>query len=164
VLVAGEPGGRASAPTAPRLVRLASRVELVQRIVTRYQNRGESVGVVVWSKVDARALYAALRGALPPEDRVDVYTSDAEKGTEVGIRLLDSGITVLTGESVIGLEFDVVFLLDLRRSLPCVTQADSRRMYMLCARARAALLLVDLPPYLDPDQVAALPGPPILDR
>lgn len=158
-LVQKGPGGE-----TPRLLRLAATTELVQRVVTRYLNRRESIGVVVWSKADARAFYAALRGALPPEERVDVYTSDAEKGSEVGIRLLDSGITVLTGESVIGLEFDVVFLLDLRRSLPCRTLADSRRMYMLCARARDALLLVDLPPYLDSDQVAALPGPPILDR
>jgi superfamily I DNA/RNA helicase len=65
---------------------------------------------------------------------------------------------------VIGLEFDTVFLLDLHRSLPCARADDHRRMYMLCARARDALLLIDWSPYLTGRQLAALPAPPVLVR
>ena len=147
----------------PQLLRVGSLDELTQRVATRYRNRGESIGVIVPLKKDAYDLYSSIKKRLPIE-RVDVYTSDNAQGTEADIRLLDPGITALTGESVIGLEFDAVFLLDLRRSLPCTSAEDHRRMYMLCARARDALLLIDWPPYLTGRQLAALPAPPVLVR
>ncbi len=114
--------------------------------------------------MDAINIHTALRDALPPPSRVDVYTSDSPAGAELDIRLFDPGVTVLTSESVIGLEFDAVYLLDLARSLPCETPVDWRRMYMLCARAKDALVLIDEPDHLTATQLAALPNPPILVR
>ena len=157
-IVQRPPGGE-----APRLLRLGSLDELIQRVATRYRNRGEPIGVIVHRKKDAEHLHSAIATRLP-NVRVDVYTSDSNKGAEADIRLLAPGVTVLTGESVIGLEFNTVFLLDLHRSLPCTSEEDYRRMYMLCARARDALLLVDWPPYLEGRQLAALPAPPVLVR
>lgn len=86
------------------------------------------------------------------------------KGAEINIHVLDPGITVLTSESVIGLEFESVFLQDLNRSLPCISEEQYRRMYMLCARARDSLMLIDGPGRLTAKQVADLPGPTILAR
>lgn len=147
----------------PRLVQIDKWSDAVARIVTRFKNRGGAIGVVVEARGDARCLHSAIKVGLP-SDRVDLYTSDAGQGSESYIRLLDPGITVLTGESVIGLEFDAVFLLDLRRSLPCSTMAAHRRMYMLCARAQNSLILLDGPRQLTPLQTAALPDVSILVR
>lgn len=155
---------KAAGGEVPMLLRLGSLDELTRRIATRYRNRGEAIGVIVQPrKQDAYQLHSAIKARLPTT-RVDVYTSDSTKGAEASIRLLEPGVTVLTGESATGLEFETVFLLDLHRSLPCTSAADYRRMYMLCARARDALLLIDWPPYLDGRQLAALPGPPVLVR
>ncbi|ATB32292.1 AAA family ATPase [Melittangium boletus] len=147
----------------PRLIRINSIDDLPKRVATRYANRGESIGVIVFRKQDAHQMHSRLNKLLPTE-RVDVYTSEANKGVESSIRLLEQGVTILTGEAVIGLEFGVVYLLDLRRSLPCRSTGDQRRLYMLCARARDALFLIDYPAYLGHEQLAALPSPPVLIR
>ncbi len=147
----------------PRLVRVTSPADLVQAVVTRFRNRGEAIGLVVRTKQEAVDLQADIATALAGT-RVDQYTSDSYGGAEHDIRILEPGVTILTGESVIGLEFDAVFLLDHSRSLPCTNSADRRRMYMLCARARDALVVVDGPENLTPVQIAALPPPTILAR
>lgn len=153
---------RGSSGESPRLIRIGRWSELVIRIVTRFRNRRGSIGVIVSTKNDAKTLHALLLASLPTE-RIDVYTSDADRGSEISIRLLDPGITVITGESVIGLEFDTVFLQDLR-ALPCLSLGTCRRMYMLCARAQNTLTLVDGPRNLSPQQLSALPGANLLSR
>lgn len=136
--------------------------DLAQRIATRYRNRKEAIGVIVWRKEDVDTLFAALQAILSPDNRVNFYTSKA--GNEANIITHAPGITVLSGESAIGLEFDTVFLQDLDRSLPCINPQQFRRMYMLCARARNSLILVNGPTALNSAQIAALPDNSLLDR
>ncbi|MEQ1504736.1 MAG: hypothetical protein ABMB14_21035 [Myxococcota bacterium] len=146
----------------PRLVRVNSGKALAGIVATRFRNRREAIGVVVGSKEHVNALHGMLLIELPGI-RVDAYTSDTPPAGEQQIRILEPGVTVLTSESVIGLEFDTVFLHDLR-SLPCLTPADSRKMYMMCARARDILVLVDGPEYLSSAQYASLPDGTLLER
>ncbi len=148
----------------PELLSIKDWADLVDRVATRFANRNESIGVIVQSAYDAKKVHELLRTEIPANARVNVYTKDTSKGAEFGIRLLDPGVTVLTGESVIGLEFECVYLQDLRRSLPCVSQEDYRRMYMLCARPRNALFLVNGPESLSAGQIAELPPPKYLSR
>jgi superfamily I DNA/RNA helicase len=148
----------------PQLLTYTSWGEIVDRIATRYLNRGTSIGVIVWRKTEAVDMVNMLKKKLPSNVRVESYTSDTPRHVVPTIRTFDPGITVLTGESVIGLEFDEVFLQDLERSLPCEVQMDFRRMYMLCARARDNLFVVNGPNNLNAAQIAALPGITILER
>ncbi|WP_147470173.1 ATP-binding protein [Corallococcus sp. AB049A] len=154
---------RPASGEVPRLVRLNSLDDLPRRVATRYKNRGDAIGLIVHRKAEALSIHSALKKVLPGE-RVDVYTSDLEKNLEEAIHLLDRGVTILTGEAVIGLEFNSVFLLDLNRSLPCRDTDAKRRLYMLCARARDVLTLIDFPPHLTPSQLVDLPSPPVLVR
>lgn len=148
----------------PELVSVKSWDELVTRVKNRHQNRPGSIGVVVHQKLDAASVAEKLKAALPVDARIDVYTSDMPPGAEKEIRSLEEGVTVLTGESVIGMEFDTVYLHDLNRSLPCGSVEEFRRMYMLCARARDSLTLVNGPVALSAVQIADLPPEPILSR
>ena len=147
----------------PKLVRSRSWDELVGLVSTRYQNRAEAIGVIVHLREDVLHVRDKLKAALPDGTRIDAYVSGGP-GAPEDIRLLEAGITVLSSESVIGLEFHVVYLQDLRRSLPCGSPEEFRRMYMLCARARDNLTLVDGPDALTVDQIADLPGPVLLAR
>lgn len=153
--------GRSNEP--PRMITVASWEELAQQVAVRFGNRGGSIGVIVYHVDDINILYALLRGRLPVA-RIDMYSSNAEPQAEDAIRLRDAGITVISGESAIGLEFDTVYLQDLSRSLPVIFPVQQRRLYMLCARARDTLLLVDGPNSLTAAQLAHLPPPPVLDR
>ncbi len=110
------------------------------------------------------ALRAAIRSQLDDIDRVDFYTSDRGEGAEASIRMLEPGVTVLTHKSAIGLEFDAVYLADVEVYLPCATAEDRRTMYMLCARARDALVIVDGPSHLGSRHLDALPPHPTLER
>jgi superfamily I DNA/RNA helicase len=148
----------------PELWRTKTWGELAHRISTRLSNRSESIGVIVGTKAEAMQSFTSLRNAVSQSQRVSVYISDKEKGAEFSISILDPGVTILTGESAIGLEFDTVFLQDLARSLPATTELEYRRMYMLCARAKDYLILVNGPTRLSPDQVLDLPGPLLLIR
>lgn len=148
----------------PQLVTLTTWNDIAERIATRYLNRGTSIGLIVWRKTEAEEILEVLKTKLPKNVRVESYTSDTPKHIVPTIRTFEPGITVLTGESVIGLEFDEVFLQDLERSLPCQTTTDYRRMYMLCARARDNLFLVNGPLCLDATQIAALPDITLLER
>jgi superfamily I DNA/RNA helicase len=148
----------------PRLVQVASWDDLATRVATRFRNRREAIGVIVRRKDEATSLHANLRARLDVADRVDCYTSDSNSGAEASIIVLNPGVTVMTSEAVIGLEFEAVFLVDLDRSLPCTSHADMRRMYMLCARARNMLMLVDGIPKLSANQLAALPDAATLER
>ena len=136
---------------------------LAQAVMTRYRNRGGSIGVIVYNKVDVEHLHGLISGLLVGE-RVNHYTSDANPGAEEAIRMRDPGVTVISGESAIGLEFETVFLQDLSRSLPMRGTVDCRRLYMLCARARDTLVFVNGPLALNAAQLDALPSPPTLER
>jgi DNA helicase IV len=148
---------------APRMIEIDDWRQLVQPVMTRALNRGGSIGVIMYRKTEASLIHRLLRAVASPTMRVDLYTSDGDSGAE-NIRLLDPGITILTGQSVIGLEFDTVYLVDMERSLPCTSDAKRRTMYMLCARARDSLVLIDGPHRLTNCQLDALPNPPTLQR
>ena len=147
----------------PRIVAMPDLDTFAQAVATRYRNRGGSIGVITHHKVDVDRLHGLISGMLVGV-RVDHYTSDARPGAEDAIRMREPGVTVLSSESAIGLEFDTVFLQDLWRSLPMSSMVDYRRMYMLCARARDTLVLVNGPVALNAAQLAALPPPPTLER
>lgn len=147
----------------PRLAQPRSWDELVALVATRFQNRAQAIGVIVYRRDDVLQVQEKLVGALPAGTRIDAYVSGG-RGAAEDIRLLDTGITVLSSESVIGLEFHAVYLQDLDRSLPCNSTEAFRRMYMLCARARDNLTLVDGPFALNASQIADLPGPALLAR
>ena len=148
----------------PRLVAINTWEMFVAIVAINYKNQAGSIGVIVYLVEDAENLFTQLKLALPLPIRVDMYTSNTPKGDENGIQTLARGITILTGESAIGLEFDTVFLQDLHRSLPCQSLEQSRRMYMLCARARNSLILINGPTALNPQQLAALPNSNYLNR
>lgn len=148
----------------PRLLAVSSWDDLAGRIAKRLTNRSESIGVIVRAKAETAVVYQKVKALLGSGYRVDYYTGDRVRGVEHGIRILDAGVTVLTGEAVIGLEFETVYLTDLIRSLPCRTPSQQRRMYMLCARAQKALYLVDgVPRSLTAEEKASLPRPPLLE-
>lgn len=146
----------------PRLVNIASWDEAAMIISARYRNRGESIGVILYLQDDVRRLTNLLIAALP-DARVDSYTSRSPEGSE-DINFFSSGITVLSSESAIGLEFDTGYLQDLKRSLPCNFPEQFRRLYMLCARAKSSLTLLNGPYSLSPAQLACLPGPILLEQ
>ncbi|WP_269758812.1 AAA family ATPase [Variovorax sp. E3] len=147
----------------PWLIEAATWDDLANTVASRYANRAEALGVIVFRKTEVTHLAALLRQRLGAT-RVDSYTSDADTGVEHAIRMRDNGVTVICGESAIGLEFDTLYLQDLWRSLPPAQEVDYRRMYMLSARARDSLVLVNGPETLTEAQLASLPAPPILDR
>jgi superfamily I DNA/RNA helicase len=146
----------------PRLVAIKKWSELASLAATRFTNRNEAIGIIVYLQADVLFLQQTLLDLLPSGTRVDAYVSKI--GAAGGIRLLQPGITILSSESAIGLEFHTVYLQDLWRSLPCSSLDDFRRMYMLCARARNNLILIDGPNALAQIQINALPGPELLER
>lgn len=147
----------------PRLATIADMNILAAQVSVHYGNRGGSIGVIVRSMQQVTELTRQLAVALGPHTRVEGYVSSAPLGYG-RIRTMDAGVTVLTSESAIGLEFNTVFLQDLERSLPCTEVEDARRMYMLCARARDVLTLVNGPVPLSPAKLDGLPGPQLLQR
>lgn len=155
---------RQRAGETPRLQRISTWTEAVQIIGNRFTNRGGSIGVIVRYVQEAEHVKDLLIAQLPPNARIDIYTNRNPKGSEQKIHLMTPGITVLTSESSIGLEFDAVYLQDLARSLPCVNAEQHRRMYMLCARARDHLTLLDGPTPLTQLQISSLPAPILLTR
>lgn len=157
------PARRGRSGDAPRLMQVATWQELAQRVAVRYQNVGAAVGVILYEQVHITSFHGLLT-ALLPNDRVDHYTSQAEPRAEQAIKMRDRGVTIISGQSAIGLEFETVFLQDLNRSLPMTANVDYRRMYMLCSRARDTLILVNGPVTLSVAQLAALPAPPLLER
>lgn len=157
------PAKRGRSGDVPRLMRVATWQELAQRVAVRYQNVGAAVGVILYEQSHITNFYGLLTAQLP-NDRVDYYTSQAEPRAEQAIKMRDRGVTIISGESAIGLEFETVFLQDLNRSLPMRRDVDYRRMYMLCSRARDTLILVNGPVTLSAAQLVALPSPPLLEQ
>jgi DNA helicase IV len=157
------PAKRGRSGVAPLLIEVATWQELAQRVAVRYQNVGAAVGVILYEKKHIKSFHGLL-SALLPNDRVDHYTSQAEPRAEKAIKMRDPGVTIISGESATGLEFETVFLQDLNRSLPMRHDVAYRRMYMLCSRARETLILVNGPETLKAAQLAALPPPPLLER
>ncbi|MEM5329559.1 AAA family ATPase [Paraburkholderia sp. JHI2823] len=147
----------------PRLERYQSWDDLVAQVSRRLVNRAQVIGVIVFRRDEVQLLRDMLKAALPDDARVEAYVSNGPDLPN-SFRLLEPGVTVISSESAIGLEFDVVYLQDLHRSLPCHVPEDFRRMYMLCARARDSLVLVNGPEALSPNQISQLPGPDLLSR
>lgn len=147
----------------PRLFQIASWDPLVADVVQRYRNQRYSIGVIVDSQASIDAVVTRLRAVLP-DARVDFYKSNLPARVEHAIMTREPGITVLTGESAIGLEFDAAYVQDLASLLPSNDRAQYRRLYMLCARAQRSLILVDGPPRLTAAQLASLPGERYLAR
>ena len=143
----------------PRLVRETRVSDTAELIATWFENRGGTVGVVVSSNNTGYDMCQRLRARLP-ERRVDIYTST--ESNEDAIALLQEGVTILNKESVKGQEFDTVFVLELEQFIPCTNDAMKRAMYMMCARARDYLFLVERG--LSAAALASLPGPEILER
>lgn len=157
------PAKRGHSGDVPRMLPVASWDALAQAVATRWGNRGGSIGVIVYRKEAVVQLQELIK-ALLPHARIDCYTNDSDPGAEDAIRMREPGITVISGESATGLEFETVFLHDLARSLPRRFPLDNRRLYMLCARARDSLMLVNGPDALDAAQLTDLPPPPTLER
>lgn len=157
------PAKRGRSNDVPRMLSVANWEEFAQVVATRWRNRGGSVGAIVYLKADVLRLQELIKMLLP-DVRVDCYTSDVCPRTEDAIRMREPGVTVISGESATGLEFETVFLHDLTRSLPRMFPINDRRLYMLCARARDTLVLVNGPTALKPAQLANLPPPPTLER
>ena len=144
----------------PRLVRSPDSDSSVTKIANQFENLGGSIGVIVHKNATGDDLYRRLKKRLP-RARVDMYVSD--EPNEDSIDVLKPGVTVLNRASVKGQEFDAVFILELAALLPCADDAASRRMYMMCARARDQLFLVYGPDDLTPAARRSLPGPDILE-
>lgn len=149
--------------SAPLLLRINSWDELAELVANRYHNRRETVGVIVYEVVEVEHMLRLVRELLPGA-RVDSYTNRTPRGAELMIKMREPGVTILSGQSAIGLEFDTLYLQDLSRSLPVTEASRARRLYMLCARARDNLFLIDGPIGLTPTQLADLPLPPVLER
>lgn len=154
---------RRSGAPLPRLLPVSSWPALADAISGRLLNRAESIGVILYKKADVEKVYSLLKERLA-EQRVDFYISDQGPGAESAIKMRDNGVTVICSESAIGLEFDTVYLQDLRRSLPVRGVLEARRLYTLCARARDMLILVNGPQPLAPAQLTALPPVHMLER
>jgi DNA helicase IV len=147
----------------PAVLQVSTWSEIANIVAIRYRNRRESIGVIVYRVTEvelvARLISKRLNGV-----RVDSYTHEKNRGEEFGLQIRDNGVTVISSESAIGLEFDTLYLQDLSRSLPSLTPTQTRRLYMLCARARDTLYLVNGPQRLTQQQLASLPQPPILEQ
>lgn len=153
---------RGAVGEVPRLVSISGWQNVVTMVSNRLANQAGSIGVITYRQKHVKEIYEALRAALPKR-RVDSYHSLMDRGAEF-IKMRDDGVTVISGESAIGLEFDAVYLHDLGRSLPITEEMDRRRLYMLTARARDLLVLLNGPAKLDAAQLADLPPKPYLER
>lgn len=150
----------------PQLMAVATWEALADTIVARLQNRAESVGVIVYQVAHVQHMAQLLRERMP-HARVDSYVNTDGAGAESAIQMRDPGVTIISGESAIGLEFHTLYLQDLYRSLPITEAIQARRLYMLCARARDKLVLVNGPlgvGQLSPLQLTSLPPNHILDQ
>ena len=152
---------RAGSGELPQLVRSPNVNSTASRIVNEFRNRAASIGVIVDQNSTGQAIWSLLQSRLS-QTRVDMYSNQARNEQSIDIR--KAGVTVVNKDSVKGQEFDTVFLLELDRFIPCVSDADFRAMYMMCTRARDNLFLVHGPDALSADAGAALPGADILER
>ena len=145
----------------PRMV-LCRGQGTTRHIANWYRARGGRVGVaVVNNKPTGKALYSRLRSQLPGH-RVDFYTNDEQN--EDDIDLLEPGITILNVQSIKGQEFDTVFVMEIDELLLQLDEVNTRKMYMLCARARDHLILMHEGDRLPRALLDQLPGADILER
>ncbi len=135
--------------------------DAAERVANWYRARGGRVGVAVVHNETGGALEARLRQQLAGQ-RVDFYTGNKQNENE--IELLDPGVTILNVQSIKGQEFDTVFVLEFEELLLEASEANRRKMYMLCARARDNLVLMYQGDPLPPALAALLPGSDILER
>lgn len=148
----------------PQMISFTQWPQMVTTMSNRLHNRGGSIGVIVYPVSEAENVYRLLKAAIPAPARVDIFTHKTPRLQVQHIKPMEDGITVLTGESAIGLEFDTVYLQDLSRSLPTVSTDQYRRLYMLCARARDSLILLNGQRPLTANQLISLPDSTLLSR
>ena len=133
-----------------------------RRIANWYGTRGGRVGVaVVNNDPTGKTLYSKLRNQLPGH-RVDFYTNDRKN--EDDIDLLEPGVTILNVQSIKGQEFDTVFVMEIDELLLRLNEVNTRKMYMLCARARDNLILMREGNRLPHALLEWLPGAEVLER
>ncbi len=145
----------------PRLVLYPTVEEASERIANWHAIRGGSAGVVVVHNQTGRELRQSLHGRLEGH-RVGLYTFDQTNEDEIDVT--KPGITILNKKSIKGQEFDTVFIMEVDELLPCTTDAQSRVMYMLCARARDNLFLMHHGSRLPVAVLRSLPGADVLER
>ena len=73
------------------------------------------------------------------------------------------GITILNVQSIKGQEFDTVFIMEVDDLLREAGEANKRKMYMLCARARDNLFLMHNGDRLPRAVIEQLPGANVLE-
>ncbi|MDP9123816.1 MAG: AAA family ATPase [Pseudomonadota bacterium] len=148
----------------PNLVKISDPAwgDLATIVSKRLSNVGGSIGVITYRREDVDAIQAVLKAAMPGK-RVDGFHSKRPNGSEF-IRMQDDGVTVLASASAIGLEFDTVYLHDVSRYMPVDSFMNSNMLYMLTARARDLLVLLDGPTKLNQPQLDSLPTLPYLVR
>ena len=143
----------------PRLVRLNSLKLTAEFVSNWWTNRGGSIGIIVSRNDTGRNIHGLLVEILPGR-RVDIYEHSTKN--EDSIEMLVPGVTILNKESVKGQEFDSVFILEIEEFIPCTTDTERRRMYMMCTRARDNLFLVSRS--LSARAEATLPDDSVLER
>jgi len=149
----------------PALVSFDNWEDISKKITNRFRNRKSSIGIIVENIDIAQTLYNIITRHLHgTTSRIDLYTHRAPEYSEYNIDISQDGITILTSKSVIGLEFDCVYLQDLPRQANQLSLATQRRMYMLCARAKKELFLIDGPQALTKAQLTNLPDENLLTR
>ena len=131
------------------------------RIANWYRARGGRVGVAVVNNATGEILYSQLQKQLAGQ-RVQFYTSDRQNEDEID--LLESGITILNVQSIKGQEFDTVFVMEFDELLLDASEANKRKMYMLCARARDNLILMYEGDHLPRTLLDQLPSADMLER
>ena len=149
---------RAPSGELPRVI--LYRDDATRRMANWYRARGGRVGVAVINYRTGEHLYAKLRAQLP-EQRVEIYTSYRRNEDEID--LLAPGITILNVQSIKGQEFDTVFIMEVDELLLEAGEANKRKMYMLCARARDNLFLMHDGDRLPRALIERSPGADVLE-
>ena len=134
--------------------------DATRRIANWYRARGGRIGVAVVNNGTGERLHARLREQLP-DQRVQIYTSHRKNEDELD--LLAPGITILNVQSIKGQEFDTVFIMEVDDLLREAGEANKRKMYMLCARARDDLFLMHDGDRLPRAVIEQLPGADVLE-
>ena len=145
----------------PRLIQAQGLNPAIELISNRLKNTGDCIGVIVDRNNTGDTIYNGLRKRLP-KDKVNIYKNYQKN--ENSINVIEPGVTVLNKASVKGQEFDAVYILELEKFIPCITDAQRRAMYMMCTRARNNLFLVYNKAMLSAQTTDTLPGPDVLDR
>lgn len=149
----------------PSLIRFTAWENIALRISNRFRNRRDSIGVIVDTLATAKRFRSHLKQLLSDiEVRIDLYENQLRESELNDIDIMAIGITIVTGQSAIGLEFDCVYLQDLPRKKMPPPRDVQRKMYMLCARAKKELFFIDGPVPMGETALTHLPDESLLSR